>query len=84
MAALSPAHVFELVKKLSLLHQEAVDERGGRKCSLLGFPSALKKKICNTWAKPEETLLLPYARYLRLTELQIHYKPLFVLVFKTS
>ena len=44
MAALSPAHVFELVKKLSLLHQEAVDERGGRKCSLLGFPSALKKK----------------------------------------
>ena len=30
MAALSPAHVFELVKKLSLLHQEAVGERGGR------------------------------------------------------
>ena len=90
MATLSPADVLEMVKKLPLLHQEAVgEEREERSGAPLILSSLLLsfsffKKICNDLSQTREDPLPYFAGCLRPTELGIHYKPLFMLIFKTS
>lgn len=91
MAALSPADIFEMVKKLPLLHQEAVDERREKNegaqiilWSLLAFLQLLSFLFCNYLGQTRENALVSFAGCLRPTELGISYKPLFMLIFKIS
>lgn len=85
MAALCPADVFEVVKKLPLLHQEAVGERRKGYSSFSGHSrlSFSCFKTCNYLGQTREDALVSFPGSLRPPELGIHDKLLLMFICKT-